>query len=192
MTLFFDALIPLVDVFERLEVAYYIGGSVATMAHGVPRTTLDVDVVADVRPTHIDELVRVLQHNFYIQADEIRDAITHRSAFNVVHFASMVKIDVFVAPHRAFDHSKAQRAHTMQISPHHTRQFRVTSAEDIILQKLEWYALGEQISERQWRDVQGVLHIQGDALDIAYLRYWAAQLTISDLLERALTEARLS
>ena len=61
--------------------------------------------------------------------------------------------------------------------------------EDIILSKLEWYRMGGGVSERQWRDVLGVLKVQGERLDHAYMQRMAAELGVADLLERALGEA---
>ncbi len=65
----------------------------------------------------------------------------------------------------------------------------IASAEDTVLTKLEWYRMGGEVSDRQWRDVLGVLKVQGKRLDLAYLRRWATELGIADLLERALAEA---
>lgn len=104
----------------------------------------------------------------------------------------MIKVDVFLAPDRPFDRSKAQRAQTRPITTSDPRPFRLTSPEDIVLQKLEWYAMGGQVSERQWNDAQGVLKVQGGVLDLVYIRRWAASLGISDLLARALAEAGLT
>ena len=103
----------------------------------------------------------------------------------------MIKIDIFLAPNRPFDRSKAQRAHDIQLTTNNSRLFHITSSEDIVLQKLEWYMLGAQISERQWHDIQGVLKIQGTSLNFPYMRHWAAQLNISELLEQALLDAGL-
>ncbi len=134
MSSFLDALTPVVDAFDALGVDYYIGGSVASIAHGVPRTTLDVDVIAEIRPNHVRSLVAQLQSSYYVQATDIHDAIQHRSSFNLVHLASMIKVDVFLAPDRAFDRSKAQRARRGQITTSDPRPFRITSPEDIVLQ----------------------------------------------------------
>lgn len=59
----------------------------------------------------------------------------------------------------------------------------------MILSKLEWYRMGEEISERQWFDVLSVLRIQQGRLDLEYMRQWAGRLGVSDLLERASAEA---
>ena len=40
-----------------------------------------------------------------------------------------------------------------------------------------------------WSDFVGVLKVQGDALDGAYLRRWATVLGVEDLLDRALRDA---
>jgi hypothetical protein len=191
MAVFLDALTPIVDAFEALGVVYYIGVSVASIAHGVPRTTLDVDVIAEIRSDQVQLLVDRLQGSFYIQAADIQDAIQHRSSFNLVHLASMIKVDVFLVPNRPFDRSKAQRVQPGQITASNPRSFQLTSPEDIVLQKLEWYEMGGRVSERQWNDAQGVLKVQGSALDLDYMRRWASDLRVADLLEQVLKEAGL-
>ena len=65
----------------------------------------------------------------------------------------------------------------------------MTTAEDIVLHKLEWYRLGGGVSERQWQDVLGVFRVQGATLDRAYLERWASDLGVADLLARAIREA---
>jgi hypothetical protein len=67
-----------------------------------------------------------------------------------------------------------------------------TTAEDIILAKLVWFRLGGEKSDHQWKDVLGVLQIQKDQLDAKYIHYWANQLNLVDLLERALNEYQAS
>ena len=69
--------------------------------------------------------------------------------------------------------------------------YRLSSPEDVVLHKLLWYRRGHEVSERQWRDVIGVLRIQGDALDRQYMETWAADLGIADLLRRAIDESGL-
>lgn len=185
-------IIPLVDAFEQLGVSYYIGGSVASSAYGLPRTTIDADLVADLRIEHVRPLVQQLQNAYYIDADMIRDAIKHRSEFNIIHFETMLKVDVFIQKTRAFDRETRRRVRQEKLdetSSDHV--FLLASPEDVILNKLEWYKMGGEVSERQWNDILGVLKVQGTSLDLAYLRQWAAALDVSPLLDRALEDAGL-
>ena len=185
-------IIPLVDAFEQLGVSYYIGGSVASSAYGLPRTTIDADLVADLRIEHVRPLVQQLQNAYYIDADMIRDAIKHRSEFNIIHFETMLKVDVFIQKTRAFDRETRRRVRQEQLdetSSDHV--FLLASPEDVILNKLEWYKMGGEVSDRQWNDILGVLKVQGTSLDLAYLRQWAAALGVTSLLDRALEDAGL-
>jgi hypothetical protein len=68
-------------------------------------------------------------------------------------------------------------------------EVNVASPEDTVLQKLLGYRKGGETSDRQWRDVQGVLKARGKSLDRDYLERWAPTLGVMDLLERAVTEA---
>lgn len=183
------AVAPLVAELERLGVAYYLGGSVASSTHGMPRSSLDVDMVADLAPEHVLPLVNALKSIYYIDARMIQDAITCRSCFNLIHLATSFKVDVFAVKDRpydrvALDRIRRQSVHTENAST----DFFLASAEDIILAKLEWYWLGDEVSERQWNDVIGVLKIQGDLLDRSYLDKWAAELHVADLLAKAWQE----
>lgn len=185
-------IIPLVDAFEQLGVSYYIGGSVASSAYGLPRTTIDADLVADLRIEHVRPLVQQLQNAYYIDADMIQDAIKHRSEFNIIHFETMLKVDVFIQKTRAFDRETRRRVRQEKLdetSSDHV--FLLASPEDVILNKLEWYKMGGEVSDRQWNDILGVLKVQGTSLDLAYLRQWAAALDVSPLLDRALEDAGL-
>ena len=101
----------------------------------------------------------------------------------------MFKVDVFINKHRRFDQEQFLRRQLQVVAYEPERKVYVTTAEDIILAKLEWYRLGGEISDRQWRDVLGVLKVQAGRLDLDYLRQWAAELKVADLLQRTLKES---
>src|SRR3954470_15453589 len=91
---------PIVEVLEQLTVSYYIGGSVGSSVHGLPRLTIDVDLVADLRIEHVRPLVKLLEESYYIDADAVRDAIRRKSSFNAIHLDTMLKVDVFIPKSR--------------------------------------------------------------------------------------------
>jgi len=176
------------ETLEMLSIPYLTGGSLASAVHGVARATMDTDLVADLRPEHAEPLARALSRSFYVDTESIREAIRHRSSFNVIHLATMFRVDIFVPQQRPFDRSQLGRRAEYIVATDPKRAIYVASAEDIVLAKLEWYRLGGEVSERQWRDVLGVLKVQGKRLDMAYLRLWAGELGVTDLLESALVE----
>lgn len=97
---------------------------------------------------------------------------------------------MFIPKSRLFDQEELRRAQ-QEVLLEGTRSFNVASPEGTILNKLEWYRMGGEVSDRQWNDILGVLKVQGTDLDMNYLQKWAASLNVTDLLERALVDAGL-
>ena len=176
------------DALDALGVPYAIGGSLSSALHGVMRATMDVDLVADLRLEHTGPLAQALGNAFYADAEMMRNAISHHSSFNLIHLETMFKVDVFVAKPRAFDRSQLARRQLHLLSEDPEYHVYVTSAEDIVLSKLEWYRIGGRVSDRQWSDLLGVLKVQGDRLDRGYMHRMAVELGVADLLEQAFKE----
>jgi len=187
----FDAITPIVEALEHLGVNYHIGGSVASSIYGIIRATIDADLVANLELKHVRPLVKLLEADYYIDEDSVRDAVKRRGSFNAIYLDTMLKVDVFIPKSRLFDQEELRR---IQLQPliEGFRPFYVASPEGTILNKLEWYRMGGEVSDRQWNDILGVLKVQGTNLDMAYLQRWAVALKVSDLLERALVDAGLA
>jgi hypothetical protein len=183
------ALGPVLDALEALGVRHYVGGSLASSAHGVPRASIDADLLADLQPGDVTRFVTALEDRYYVSQDRVRDAVDRRASFNLIHLTTMLKIDIFVAKDRDFDRRALDRARAEPLEAEGGRTVPLASAEDIVLAKLEWYRKGGEVSERQWSDVLGVLRTGGEQLDLRYLRELATDLAVSDLVERALAEA---
>lgn len=180
------AVTPIIEAFEQLGVPYYIGGSVASSVYGIPRTTLDADLIAELRLDQAHSFVQLLQDRYYIDEDAVKDAIRHRFSFNAIHFATTLKIDIYLPKTRPFDREVRLRVQQKVLDE---RPFYLSSPEDTILSKLEWYRMGGETSDRQWNDLLGMLKLQGNALDFAYLQRWATALQVEDLLKRVYDDA---
>jgi hypothetical protein len=184
------AVIPVLDQLQSQGVPHNIGGSVASSILGVARSTLDVDVVADLREEHAGEFCGALEGSYYIDEGAVREAVRRRSSFNVIHLATVLKVDVFCLGDRPFDRAAFARARHIEIGVEgSTRELPVASPEDMVLHKLEWFRMGGEVSERQWGDVLGLLRVQAGVLDLGYLRHWALELKVADLLEKARAES---
>lgn len=187
---FLPALRPVVEAFEVLRVPYYIGGSVASSVYGEPRTTIDVDLIADLRSEHVLPLVENLGGDFYVAEERIRQAVRLRRSFNVIHLDTMLKVDIFVSKRDTWMRESFRRRRTDTLEDREDAQhFQLASPEDVVLAKLDWYREGGESSKRQWLDILGVLRTQGSELDVPYMRAWAEHLNVADLLERALLES---
>jgi len=176
-------------VLERLGIEYVVGGSLATSLHGIPRSTLDVDIVADLRMGHLQGFVAALQTDFFVDSDMVKDAIRRRATFNILHLGTMFKVDVFVIGADELLTTELARKQRMRVQAEPHAEVFVATAEDMVLQKLLWYRAGGEISDRQWSDIVGVIKTQGPRLDLGYLRLWAGRKDITPLLMRALAEA---
>ena len=176
-------------VLERLGIEYVVGGSLATSLHGIPRSTLDVDIVADLRMGHLQGFVAALQTDFFVDSDMVKDAIRRRATFNILHLGTMFKVDVFVIGADELLTTELARKQRMRVQAEPPAEVFVATAEDMVLQKLLWYRAGGEISDRQWSDIVGVIKTQGPRRDLGYLRLWAGRKDITPLLMRALAEA---
>ena len=177
-----------IDILEELGLRYHLGGSFASAIHGVPRQTMDADLVVDLSPTTVSLLVDRLRDTFYVDLDVAVDAVARHGSFNAIHFTRGFKVDFFAKGVDEFDDIELERSISVQISNDPPKHAMVKTAEDTILRKLQWFREGGEVSERQRKDVLGVLATVGESLDHGYLRTWATKLGVSDLLERALAE----
>lgn len=179
-----------VQVFEKLGIRYHVGGSLASSSYGVARSTLDVDIVADVKAEQAEKIYGLLKEEFYVGARMIQDAVRHRSSFNLIHLETMFKVDVFLLKDRPFDREAfARRVEKRVSSENPQKRLFFASPEDTVLNKLEWYKKGDEVSERQWNDILGILKVQAGELDRDYLKKWAEKLGLSNLLNKAFDEA---
>lgn len=181
-------------ILEELEIPYFVGGGLASISLGERRTTDDADIAVLFQEGKVQQFIEAMQSDFYLSEVAIEDALSDRTnTFNVIHFTSVIKADIYpIRPNDKYRIIALNPRIKIYPTDSPSLSFYICSAEDIVLQKLIWYGIAINKSEKQWRDVLGVLKLQGYSLDFDYLNYWAAELNVTEECDRALTEAGLS
>jgi hypothetical protein len=179
---------PLSLVLSAGRIPFVVAGSIASSARGIPRHTQDIDLVVRIGAFQVERLVTALRTEWYAEADQMRQAIQNGRSFNVIHIPTGWKIVLFPAQ-TDFHDSEMQRATLAPVLIDGESVIcPVSTAEDIVLAKLQWYRDGDQVSDRQWSDIGNVIATNPN-LDLSYLRLWAGRVRVTDLLEKALIES---
>jgi hypothetical protein len=170
---------------DAAEIPFMIAGSFASTYYGVPRTTHDIDIVFDPSGVALDAWLATLgDADYYVDADVARDAMARRGQFNVIDMASGWKIDFIVRKDRDF--SREEMSRRLPASLLGADVF-VATVEDTIVAKLEWAKLGA--SERQERDVTGLLEVHREGLDRVYIERWIRELGLEEQWARVTRNA---
>jgi hypothetical protein len=180
------ALREITAALNAIGIRYAIGGSLASSARSIWRSTADVDLIAAILPNQVEAFIRALGKDWYADVDEAHRAISQGRAFNLIHMKSVQKVDVFPA-REAFHRTQLDRATILPLTEDRV-PCRITTAEDILLAKLRWYADGGRVSERQWSDITTLI-ATNTGMDWAYVAEWAERLGVSELLQRAQADA---
>jgi hypothetical protein len=179
----------LADMLDSLGIAYAIGGSLASSVYGTSRFTEDADITVQPFSRVADRFYELVKGEFYLSEQAMYQALKSFGSFNIIHFETAFKIDIFVQRPDEFEQRLLARSTEVKLSDSSRRNMRVVSAEDIVLLKLRWFREGGGTSRRQWDDVLGVLRIRRASLDFEYLTESARKLGLAELLDRAIAEA---
>jgi hypothetical protein len=175
----------LLDCLQRLnraELSYYLTGSMASNYWGIPRTTHDLDFVIQLPPSAIGKLVAAFSPDYFLDEASVRAAYRPPHQFNAIDSRSALKVDFWLPQPAPFDREMLQRR--VQVTLFGEPAW-ITTAEDSILHKLIWNKITP--SDRQLGDAAGVVAVQAEKLDQAYLSKWAEHLGVSAELKRLLT-----
>ena len=171
-------------ILEKLGISYYITGGVAAISYGEPRTTQDLDLVIAISPLDIQRLTHHLtQSGFYVpDVDDVKSG--RLKILQITDIESISRADLILAGTDEFEHFKFQRRRVIEFAG---TALYFASPEDVILNKLLWRQ--HSGSEKQWRDVLGILKVQGEQLDFDYLWQYAEAFGFAKDLDQAFTEA---
>jgi hypothetical protein len=181
-----EAFAPLQAALEDAGVRYAIGGSWASTAFGEPRFTNDVDILADLTAHNLTRFLEDLPQTYYVDPEEAHKALRLGRSFNIIHTSSALKFDFFPASGFAIGAQELDRAVFLSVSGISDAPAPFVTPEDILLAKLHWFRNGGEVSDVQWRDIQGIVRGRKDTLDRSYLQTSASKLGLAALLEKAL------
>lgn len=182
--------LELASILNSLDIPYYVGGSVASSLQGEVRLTQALDLVVNIQASQIQPLIKAIADQFYISDIAVEEAVNRKtSSFNVIHLTTTEKADIFVMKDDDFSLSQMSRRVLHCPDGDMSKSFYLCTPEDTILQKLLWFRMANSESQKQWRDILGVLKLQGEKLDFDYLQEWGKRLNLTDLLVQALRES---
>lgn len=177
---------------DDLGVHYVIGGSVASSLVGEPRSTIDIDIAVRLEPDSLDLLLLKVRPTFYVPENDAARAVRERDSFNLIHNDAALKVDLFVLGDGLLDVNQLERRVRVQVPTDPPAELWITSPEDQVLRKLDWYRQGGEVSDRQLRDVIAILRINEQQLDHGYLAATAEATGLSALLSSARSRAHES
>ncbi len=180
----------LAEVFDALGIPYAIGGSIASSVYGTVRFTRDADIAVLPFAAAADRFYAMLKDEFYVSEEAMQQALSCCGSFNIIHFETAFKIDLFLLGPSEFEQQLLVRSRVVRLGETPESDLCCVSPEDVILLKLRRLNESDAFDESQWEDILGVLAIQGQALDFGRLNEDARIRGVEDLLERAIAEAQ--
>jgi hypothetical protein len=180
-----DFLKNMVTALGDSGIAYMVSGSVASSFHGQPRATNDVDIVIAPTEKQLESFLQSIAAEYYLSTNAARDALRHKSMFNVIDVESGWKADFIFRKDRAYSAQEFQRRRSVNMMD---QNIFIVSAEDAILSKLEWTK--GRLDSQQFRDAMGIAVVQWNDLDQGYLRKWAKQLDVENALDQLIEEVK--
>ena len=181
-----ELLKKVIQVLNQAGIQYMITGSVVSSLQGEPRSTHDIDMLIAIQKSVAKRLVKAfLPPDFYLDEDNILDAINRQSMFNLIDLNTGDKVDFWILTDEPFDRSRFLRKISEEFIG---LKMLISTPEDTILAKLRWAKLSGG-SEKQFTDALRVYEVQYGKLDINYLEQWAKKLNVESLWKRLVDEA---
>jgi hypothetical protein len=178
----------LAQILNTANIPYYITGGVAAIAHGEPRATIDLDVVIGIDLADLPILAANFEaQGFYVAG--LTDVMAGSlRCLSITHLETIENIDLMISGREKYDLIKFDRARAYTLPG--SGEIAIASPEDVIISKLIWRRTSQ--SDKQWRDILGILKVQQEKLDFGYLREWVERFGLDEDWQRAKIEAGVS
>ncbi len=157
-----DEIVSLVSRFLNKEkIEYVIVGGLVAIFYGVPRTTMDIDIIIQIPEDRIKGFVEFLKKNdFFANEDDMKTAFKEKSHCTIEDKKSLIRLDV-KGIYTEFDKGTLKRKGSFNYKD--TKMY-LASPEDTIASKLLFG------SEQDIKDVEGIYVRQKGRLDSQYLK----------------------
>jgi len=165
-----DIVLAVIDALERTQVPYMVVGSLSSNLYGIPRSTKDADVVAQLDPNSIQALMKELGPQFRLDPQLSFETVTATTRYIIDTPERGFRIELFCLSQDPHDRMRFARRRRIVISG---RPASAPSPEDVIITKLQWSKLGKRTKDVD--DARNVIAVQRDALDWDYIHGWCDQ-----------------
>lgn len=181
-----ELLKQVLSILNENHIDYMVTGSIVSSIQGEPRTTHDVDILVNIKSEHVSALLKAFSPpKFYLSEIAIKEALVHKSMFNLIDTEEGTKIDFWILSNGAFDKSRFERKYEESVLG---TKMKISKPEDTILAKILWAKLSGG-SEKQFTDALRVYEIQYLNLDLQYITRWSNHLDIDELWEKLKNQA---
>jgi hypothetical protein len=170
---------------NQAEIPYMVVGSMASNYWGIPRSTHDIDFVIEYSASDVGRIVSAFHDQFFIQEFSVKAALRPPFQFNALDNRSALKVDFFGIGDDRYDHMRFERRLPIKLFGHSAV---IAMPEDVILYKLRWFQITP--SDRQLKDIIGILTVSRDAIDFDYLHSWADEIGVAEILKPLLVERK--
>jgi hypothetical protein len=186
-----QAIYPLAEIFEHLDIPYALSGSLASSLYGMQRATLQLDLIAAVGLQHDASLREQLLSQYYFRENEVKAAIAQETSFTIIHMKSLIKIVITLPGMLVTGQQVFHQVRQMSLIDG-KQAIAVLAPEQLILQLLNAFKKSNERADDLWYDLLAVVKVQSTDLDIPFLEQQAAIIDVTQLLEHAMDDAGLT
>lgn len=173
----YDLLKKVSACFNRMNIPYFVTGSIASIAYGESRFTNDIDIVADIKKEHILDIIKCFpEEDYYVSEESIKNAIYRKFQFNIIHPASGLKVDVVIRKKSDFDDMRFSRIYNFKMDG---VGVNFAAPEDVIIMKMKYYKMGG--SEKHIRDIMSMIKISKELINFDYIESWVSKLSLEEI-----------